>query len=332
MGLRNQARGRDQPLTAAAYAGAMGGHHSPIDEKQACLIAGCGYTGTRLARRLAEQGPVVALVRRATAADELIRQGIPALAVDLDQAPGQVPLVLPVELRGLIYLTPPSGMGAEDLRFARFLEALGPTRPACFVYLSTTGVYGDTGGASVDEASPTATREDRSRQRLDAERRVAAWCEARDLRWVVFRVPAIYGPYRLPLDRLQRGEPVLRAEDSGPGNRIHVDDLVGACLSALAQPVSGVFNLTDGCPESMADFTARVAVLAGFPVPPRISWAEAQRVLSPGLLAFLRVSRLITSHRMAALGWLPRYTQAEDGIRASLTEMRWVVAPGGEVQ
>ena len=306
----------------------MGGIQSPIDEKQACLIVGCGYTGTRLAWRLADQGPVAALVRRTSAADELIRQGIPAHAVDFDQAPGQVPLALSVELRGLIYLTPPSGIGAEDLRFARLLEALGPARPACFVYLSTTGVYGDTGGASVDEASPTATREDRSRQRLDAERRVAAWCDARDVRWVVFRVPAIYGPYRLPLDRLQRGEPVLRAEDSGPGNRIHVDDLVGACLAALARPVSGMFNLTDGCPESMADFTARVAALAGFPVPPRISWAEAQRVLSPGLLAFLRESRLIRSHRLDALGWLPRYPNPDDGIRASLTEMRWVVVSG----
>ncbi len=310
----------------------MGGNDAPSARRATCLIAGCGYTGTRLARRLAEQGPVVALVRRAAAVEELSRQGIPALAVDFDEAPGKVPLALPVGLRGLIYLTPPSGMGAEDLRFARFLEALGPARPACFVYLSTTGVYGDTGGASVDEASPTATGVDRSRQRLDAERRVAAWCEARDLRWVVFRVPAIYGPYRLPLDRLQRGEPVLLQEDSGPGNRIHVDDLVGACLVALERPVSGVFNLTDGCPESMADFTARVAALAGFPVPPRISWAEAQRVLSPGLLSFLRESRLIKSHRREALGWLPRYTDPDGGIRASLTEMRWVVAPGGEAQ
>jgi nucleoside-diphosphate-sugar epimerase len=291
------------------------------------LIAGCGYAGTRLARRLAGEGPVLALVRRTAAAEALIRQGIPARAVDFDERP-PAPLVLPEPLGPLVYLAPPGGTGPEDARLGGFLAALGPARPACFVYLSTTGVYGDTGGAPVDEASPAAPREDRSRQRLDAERRVAAWCGARGVRWVALRVPAIYGPHRLPLDRLQRNEPVLRAEDSGPGNRIHVDDLVEACLAALARPVTGVFNLTDGRPDSMAAFTARVAALAGFPPPLRITRAEAERRLPPGLLAFLREARLVTTRRGAELGWSPRYADPEEGIRASLVEMGWELPPG----
>jgi nucleoside-diphosphate-sugar epimerase len=292
----------------------------PSNRNGTCLIAGCGYAGTRLARRRLGEGPLLALVRRTASAENLIRQDIPALAVDFDQET-PVPWPQPLDLGSLVYLAPPSGTGTEDLRLARFLEALGSARPEVFVYISTTGVYGDTGGAPVDEASPTAPRDDRSRRRLDAERRVTQWCLDRQVRGVVFRVPAIYGPHRLPLDRLRCGEPVLRAEDSGPGNRIHVDDLVGACLAALARPVAGVFNLTDGLPESMAAFTARVASLAGLPAPPEVTWAEAQEILSPGLLSFLRESRQVRSRRVEELGWTPRYGDPGAGILASLAEM-----------
>lgn len=293
------------------------------DIQGTCLIAGCGYTGTRLARRLLGTGPLLALVRGAASAAALLGEGIPAAAMDLDREAPPPLLDLPNSLASVVYLAPPAGVGTEDLRLARFLVALGSARPQAFVYVSTTGVYGDTRGATVDEASPVAPQEDRSKQRRDAERRVAAWCGARGVRLVILRVPAIYGPHRLPLDRLRRGEPLLCDEDSGPGNRIHVDDLAAACAAALDRPVSGAFNVTDGAPESMAAFTIRVANLAGLPAPRRVSWAEAPSVLSPGILSFLRESRLVTSRRSLELGWTPRYGNPEDGIRASLMEMGW---------
>ena len=288
------------------------------DTRGTCLIAGCGYVGTRLARHMVGLGPVLALVRRAASAEVLIREGIPAEVMDFDgeSSAGLFPESL--NPRSVVYLAPPSGKGTDDLRLARFLERISGLRPAVLLYFSTTGVYGDTGGAPVDESSPVAPGDDRSRQRLDAEGRAGRWCEDRGIRCVVFRGPAIYGPHRLPLDRLRRGEPVLRAEDSGPGNRIHVDDLVEACRLALERPVSGVFNLVDGQPESMADFTARVAALAGLPAPRRVSWAEAQTDMSRGLLAFLRESRGVTSRRMSELAWRPRYADLDEGIRASL--------------
>ena len=303
-----------------AYAGPM---ENRAEGKGACLIAGCGYTGTRLARRLMGGGAVLALVRGAASAAALLGEGIPAVAAEFGQEAPPGFLDLPQELASVVYLAPPQAVGTEDLRLARFLRVLGQARPEVFVYISTTGVYGDTRGAAVDEASPVAPQENRSKQRWDAERQVAAWCGARDVRPVILRVPALYGPRRLPLDRLQRGEPVLREEDSGPGNRIHVDDLVSACVAALERPVSGVFNVTDGAPESMAAFTTRVAVLAGLPAPRRVSWADAQTAMSPGILAFLRESRLVTSRRGQELGWSPEYGNPDDGIRASLVEMGW---------
>jgi len=287
-----------------------------------CLIAGCGYTGTRLARRLKGLVPLLALVRSEASARALQDAGIPARAFDFDGASAAVPLDLPPDLASVVYMAPPPAGGGEDPRLGRFLGALGGARPGLLVYLSTTGVYGDTGGAPVDEGSPTAPLEARSRARLDAEGRAARWCAGRDMRCVLFRVPGIYGPGRLPLERLRLGEPLLRAEDSGPGNRIHVDDLVEACRLALERPVAGVFNLGDGCPESMTAFFLRVAALAGLPAPPQVGWAEAQAVMNPGMLAFLRESRLVLHHRMVeALGLCLRYPHPEGGIRASLLEM-----------
>jgi nucleoside-diphosphate-sugar epimerase len=291
-----------------------------------CLIVGCGYVGLRLARRQAALGPVLALVRRAESAEALLREGIPALALDLDEAATAASLPASLLPASVVYLAPPPGQGHDDLRLARCLELLGGCRPEVLLYLSTTGVYGDTGGAAVDEDSPLAPGDARARQRVAAEGRVRGWCAERGVRCVVVRAPAIYGPQRLPLDRLRRGEPVLRPEASAPGNRIHVDDLVAACLLALARPVAGTFNVTDGQPESMAAFTTRVASLAGLPAPPQVSWAEAQRALSPGLLAFLREARRVETRRAQELGWTPRYANPDEGIRASLVEMGWAIA------
>lgn len=285
--------------------------------ERTCLIAGCGYTGTRLARRLAGRGPVLALVRTEASAELLARAGIPAVPADFD---GGAEFPVPGALGAVIYLAPPAGRDGEDGRFRRFLAGLGDARPQVLLYLSTTGVYGDTGGAEVDEATPPAPGDGRARQRLDAEGQARRWAEAAGARCVVFRVAAIYGPGRLPLDRLRRGEPVLRAEDSGPGNRIHVDDLVAACEAALARPVSGVFNVADGRPEPMAAFTKRVAALAGLPAPREVGRAEAGEVMSPGLLAFLRESRRVLNDRLVReLGVTPR--DPETGIRDSLREM-----------
>jgi len=316
---------RENPLPTASHAPGPGDRYAgPMDREGTrdaggtCLIAGCGYVGTRLARRLAARGPVLALVRSAASAEGLAAAGIPARSVDFDAPAASLEDLGPFD--AVAYLAPPEGLGETDLRLARFLAALGDRRPQVLLYLSTTGVYGDTGGAVVDEASPTAPGDARSRQRLDAERQAARWCGARAARSVILRVPAIYGPHRLPLDRLQRGEPVLRAEDSGPGNRIHVDDLVAACLAALEPPVTGVFNLTDGHPETLAAFTGRLARLVGLPAPAEVAWAEAQGRISPGLLAFLRQSRRVASRRAADLGWSPAL-DPEAGLRASLREM-----------
>jgi nucleoside-diphosphate-sugar epimerase len=140
---------------------------------------------------------------------------------------------------------------------------------------------------------------------------------------VILRVPGIYGPHRLPLDRLRRSEPALRPEDAGPGNRIHVDDLVTACIAALERPVRGAFNVGDGDHSSTTVYLQKTAELAGLPAPELVSLAEARGRISPGMLAYLVETRRVDTRRMREeLGVRPRYSRLEDGIAASLAEMR----------
>ena len=190
--------------------------------------------------------------------------------------------------------------------------------------MSTTGVYGDAGGATVDETQPGPHR--RTTARAAGSRpngRPRTWCERTARAHVVLRVPGIYGPDRLPLERLGRGEPTLRPEDSGPGNRIHVDDLVATCVAAVEQPVSGVFNVGDGDHSSTTEFLLKTAELAGLTPPRLVSLAEARDQVSQGMLEFLVESRRVDTTRMRVeLGVEPRYASVESGIAASLEEMR----------
>jgi len=148
------------------------------------------------------------------------------------------------------------------------------------------------------------------------------------VRCVILRVPGIYGPDRLPLERLRRREPALRDDEAGPGNRIHVDDLVAAIVAAIDHPsAQGVFNVTDGDHASTTAFLQLTAAAAGIEPPVLISKAEARERIPAGMLSFLLESRRVDNRRMLReLGLQLRYPTLQSGVLASLAEMRR--APG----
>ena len=283
------------------------------------LIAGCGYVGQRLALRLRAQYEVTGLVRTPERVAELARVGIRALAIDLDRVRPGVGIPERLDEEAIVYLTPPPVLGESDLRLDRFLQ-LATVPPHAFVYMSTIGVYGDTDGAVVDESSTVQPRTDRARRRVSAEEMTRVWCNERRVRRVVLRVPGIYGPDRLPLERLRHIEPVVREREAGINNRIHVDDLVEACARAITNPEArGVYNVTDGKPFSSTAFMNLVAKVAGLPPPPQVSMEEAQLTFSPERLSFLNESRRVSNERMLKhLGVVLKYGNVEEGIRASL--------------
>lgn len=279
--------------------------------------------GRRLARRLRAGRRIAAFVRSGASAAGLREDGIEAAVVDFDGVSAAGELQAAAHGAAVVYLVPPPDAGSTDPRIGGFLAALGDAQPEVLLYLSTTGVYGDSGGAIVTEETPVAPANDRSRRRVDAETMATRWCGERGTRCVILRVPGIYGPGRLPVERLHRGEPALRPEDAGPGNRIHVDDLVSACIAALERPVSGIFNVGDGDHSSTTDYLQCTAALAGLPPPRLVSLEEARSTISPGMLAYLVESRRIDNRRMLEeLGIRLAYPDLAAGVAASLAEMR----------
>ncbi len=272
------------------------------------VVAGTGYTGHRVLERL----PVDGVIGPSRTTIDTSR---PFHTVDFDTADP-----LPPEISApydIIYTVPPGG--EDDARLRSFLERL-PAAPRRFVYLSTTGVYGDCGGAVVDEDTPVNPGSRLSKPRVAAEKRLRAWTARHDCELVVLRVPGIYGPGRLGLDRIRERVPVLAEAEANPGNRIHVDDLASCCIAALSRDVpAAVYNVGDGDHRTSTWFSDEVARQAGLPLPPKISREQAAKTFSPMRLAFLASSRVVDTTRMREkLGVTPTYEDPVEGIRASL--------------
>lgn len=291
---------------------------------QGLIIAGCGYTGQRLAALAhADALPCRCITSRTETATTLAAAGFDAFAVDLDADVTAPVLITPGAPTVIVYLAPPPASGDSDPRLARFLAALEGPAPAGIVYVSTTGVYGDRGGALTDETAPAQPQTGRGRRRLAAEGLARSWAEANGIGCILLRVPGIYGPDRLPLVGLANRVPVIREQEAGPGNRIHVDDLAAVCLRAARLPIrSAIYNVSDGCHWSRTEFFTCVARAAGLPEPEQLPAAEVRARVSAMAWSFIAESRRIDNRRMLRdLGVRLRYPDPADGIAASLAVM-----------
>lgn len=276
------------------------------------LIVGCGDTGRRVAGQwLARGAQVTGWVRTPASATRLQKLGAQSRVVDLDsQAPDPEPADI------IYYFAPPPRQGTQDTRLDRFLAALGNHQPQRLVYISTSGVYGDCGGAWVDETRRVNPQTARAQRRVAAEQSLAAW----NGDWVILRAPGIYGPGRLPLDKVRAGEPVLRDADCSWSNRIHIDDLAAIAVRAAEHgPCQYVYNATDGEPTKMAAYYRQIADLLGVAQPPQIDWATAQQEFSAMRLSFLSESRRLDNRRLLReLDMQLRYKRLGDGLAASI--------------
>ena len=272
------------------------------------IVAGTGYTGRRVLERLPADSV-------AGASRSPIETERPFHLVDFD-AMDTAAFDLPARF-AVLYTCPPGG--ESDERLQRFLAALSPT-PARLVYVSTTGVYGDCDGAVVTEDTPVNPGSRMSRPRVAAENLLAEWARRTSCDLVVLRVPGIYGPGRLGIDRIAQGEAHLANDDANPGNRIHVEDLATCCIAALSEETpGGVYNVGDGDHRTSTWFAEEVARQAGLPEIRMVSRAQAENEFSPTRLAFLASSRIVDTTKMReVLGVTPRYSNPEDGIAASL--------------
>ncbi|MFP5390909.1 MAG: SDR family oxidoreductase [Gammaproteobacteria bacterium] len=268
--------------------------HRPFHRPR-LLIVGCGDVGMRLLPLVRERFRVFAVTSQPERRAELRAAGAVPVVADLDH---------PDSLRRLarladrvVHLAPPRGEGKLDNR-TRHLCAILPERLR-MVYVSTTGVYGDCGGALVDEARPLAPRNARAVRRVDAEGVVRAWGRRSRSSAAILRVPGIYARERLPLQRIEQGTPALRPEDDVYTNHIHADDLARAIAAALFRGRPGrVYNAVDGTQMKMADYFDAVADAFGMARPPRLARAQLEQAVSPTLLSFMSESRRLRNARL----------------------------------
>lgn len=183
---------------------------------------------------------------------------------------------------------------------AAFCAAIPPgEEPEKLVYISTSGVYGDCGGGAVTEETEPAPQTSRGKRRLHGERLLSSWGRERGVPVVILRVTAIYALDRLPVSQLKGGQPVLREEESLPGNRIHADDLSRICLAALDRGKDGdVFNVSDGSCGTMTGYFNAAADALGLPRPAQVSMEEARRVMSPLMISYFSESRVVDNGKM----------------------------------
>ncbi len=255
-----------------------------------CFIFGLGYTATRIAAALEARGW------------EVIATGRDGQLSFDDH--GSVRLAL-ADASHVLSSVPPGGEGLDPV-LDRYDDAL--TGKRWIGYLSSTGVYGDTGGAWVDESAPIGTGRRSARSEADL-----AW-QARAAH--VFRLPGIYGPDRSVFERIAAGTAQRIDQPGQVFSRVHVDDIVSGILAALDAPC-GIYNLSDDEPASQNTLIEHACRLMRRDPPPLLTLDEAN--LSPMARGFYAENRRVANGKAKrVLGWVPAFPDYREGLASLL--------------
>lgn len=286
--------------------------------RQRILVIGCGDVGLRVVRTVGARVQWRALTSSPDRVSAFRDSGVLPLQGNLDR---------PATLRRLagladrvLYLAPPPSEGWTDPRMAAMTRVLRLRQPPqALVYASTTGVYGDCQGQWVTEGRALAPQTPRAQRRVHAELVARVWGRATGTPASIVRIPGIYAPDRTggtPRTRLEKGTPVLQAEDDVYTNHIHADDLAAACWRALWRGApQRVYNVSDDTRLKMGDYFDLAADLYGLPRPPRVPRGAAVEQLPVMLLSFMSESRRMDNSRMKSeLGVRLRYPDVATGL------------------
>jgi len=291
-------------------------------------VLGCGYVGVRVLRLLRERGvDALGVVRSSASRDALSASGLRALALDLDVTDWSA---LPRDFDCVVYAASAGGGGPEayaaayDVRVRRSAEwarAIGAER---FVFTSSTGVYRQDGGVTVDEDSPAGG--DAASDAILAGERATADSGIPFTR--ALRFGGLYGPGRhYLLDAFRRGETVVGGRSDHLINYLHGDDAASSVIAALEGGPHGhrTYNVADGRPLTKADLARWIATRLGLPPPAFVPEAEAGPRMRKG--GRTQPSRRVDSSRiLRELGWSPRFSDVRAGLEACLAD-RGVTGP-----
>tara|TARA_B100000965_G_C19574206_1_gene750548 strand:+ start:937 stop:1836 length:900 start_codon:yes stop_codon:yes gene_type:complete len=238
------------------------------------------------------------------------------LQVDIDRSVIDLPVGKKYKV---IYMAPPSTTSLEDDRMSNFLHHNSKHNITQIVYISTSGVYGDHEGNSVNELVIPNPITDRAIRRLSAEKQLDKFCNKKSISSIILRVPGIYGKGRLPLERIKNREKLISLEESRVTNLIHVNDLARVTLKALEIESNEIINVSDGNPIKTTQYYLHIYDALKQPWPGFITFEEALKKYSSKRLSFLNESRLLNVDKMNML--MPgciKFKDIKEGIRDSL--------------
>ncbi len=280
------------------------------------IAVGLGYSAMAVAARLAPQGWSIGGSARGERGLAAIRaKGYDALPFSGEAPSPQLADALKSATH-LLLSAAPEAKGDPLLAFHRADVAAAPEL-RWIGYLSTIGVYGDHGGAWIDETTPVEPLSERSRQRVAAEQDWLELAAARGLTAAIFRLSGIYGPGRNTLVKLRAGTERRLLKPDQVFNRIHVEDIASAVAASIAKNAGGIFNITDDAPTPPQDVIAYGAELLGMEPPPLKDWREVE--LSPMAKSFWAENKRVRNARMKeVLGVSLRYPSYREGLRALL--------------
>lgn len=301
------------------------------------LAIGLGYTAKEIAARLksdrsppphpaqraapgegAKHWRIIGTSRDAKGVAEIEALGYEALQYAGDAPSADISRTIS-QATHILHSAPPSAAGdpllihhQADLASAPKLELIG--------YLSTIGVYGDTGGAWVDETATPNPGSERSRQRWTAEQSWMDFAARRpDMTLQIFRLAGIYGPGRNALERLRQGREKRIDKPGQVFNRIHRDDIAATVIAGIhmGAKASGVINVTDDEPAPPQDVVAFAAALLGIEPPPLIPWEDAEKTMTPMARSFWLETKRVRNERIRReLGVALSYPTYREGLRA----------------
>ena len=276
------------------------------------LIIGCGDVGLRAAKLLKGRARLYALSHSPQRHAELRAAGITPISGNLDDRHSLRSIAALAD--HVLHFAPPPGEGETDPRTRRLLAILSAPRPphsgrspsspegrgslSALVYISTSGVYGDCGGAEVAETWPARPNNTRAKRRADAESRLRRFGRTKG-RVGILRAPGIYAQDRMPAERVKKGLPAIVAADDVHTNHIHAGDLARLALAVLFRGRHNrLYNAVDDSGLKMGDWFDVVADHLGLPRPPRLSREEVLAAVTPAMRTFLTESRRLSNWRI----------------------------------
>jgi nucleoside-diphosphate-sugar epimerase len=264
------------------------------------LILGAGYSGKAIARACA---PACESIHGTTRSMEkfaaLERAGMRPLVFDGSGISSDLKAVL-AKTTHIVQSISPARDGDGFLRAAADLSGLAPELRWAG-YLSTIGVYGDRGGAWVDEDADLEPVNERSRERVAAERNWIDQGKKLGIPVGVLRLSGIYGPGRNAFVNLDSGTARRLIKPGQVFNRIRVEDIGRFTRFLIESGRGGIYNVTDAEPSPPQDVIEYAAKLMGMPVPPDIPFETAE--LTPMARSFYGETKRVSNARARALGF-----------------------------